>query len=212
MGSMDQPIEYLQVVGGKPDILQLQEDAGFVQKPHHDAFPVGSGDDGNPDIDVLPGNGDSNSAVLGESLFGDVQPRHDLHPGGDARLDPLGRGQHVIEDSIDAVTNYQIPFEWLDVDIACPLFDGLKEDRVHQANHRSLIGRIEEIGGFLQSAGNDIEAVLVEVLDDLLGRIGIPIVYLIDGIDDSPCGHDHGFDLLIQEDPDVVQRIDIQGI
>ena len=51
----------------------------LVQKPEHDPFSEECGDNGYPYVDIPACHYHPYPSILGKSLFGNIQPRHDLH-------------------------------------------------------------------------------------------------------------------------------------
>ena len=170
---------------------------------------MGGGDDGDADVDVLPGELDPDPAVLGESLFGDVEAGHDLHARYDARLEPLGRLYDLVEHAVDPEAHRQLPLEGLDVDVAGPLLDRLEQERVHQADDRGLVGcHVEEVLRLFQLGGQDVVQILGEALDHLLGRVRGQIVDPVDRIEDHLGPRQHGPGREPEKKAQVVQRMD----
>src|SRR5439155_15174716 len=104
------------------------------QKPHHDAFAVNHRDDGDADVDFAAVDSHLDPAVLRQTLFGDVEPGHNLEAADDRRLKGMDlRGQALrLQDAVDAVPDAQAVFRRLDVNVTRPLIGGLDEDLIHQ--------------------------------------------------------------------------------
>src|SRR5947208_1360954 len=83
-------------------IVEAEEDAGLVQDTHHDALEAPAGGDGrDTDVHALAGDLEGDAAVLGETLLGDVERRHDLHARDDGRHELLGGAARHVELAVD---------------------------------------------------------------------------------------------------------------
>src|SRR5262249_199334 len=133
---------------------QLVEAGGqvrFVEHAEHAFLPMHRGQEGNTQIVVLAADLDAHAAVLRQAALGDVQAAHDLEPGGEGELHLLGRGSHVHQHTVHAVTQAHHAFEGFNVNVAGAVLDGLDENQVGQLDDGSLFagrGELVEIDLF----------------------------------------------------------------
>ena len=155
--------------GRKPKDSRVQDHRGLVQDAQHDALPEGRRDGREAQVDVTAGDLDPDPSILGQTLLRDVQVAHDLDAARDRGLKALRRADDLLEHTVFAEADHDVSLVRLDVDIARPLFDGLVEDGVHQADDRSLIILIQDVFGLvIEVMGQALEILLLEVTDNLV--------------------------------------------
>jgi hypothetical protein len=79
--------------------------------------------------------GQMDTPVLGKAPFGDVQLGHDFDTRGDGGAQGKGRGLHLVQDAVDAVTAPQGFFVRLDMDVAGSGPYGFRHEKVYQPDH-----------------------------------------------------------------------------
>ncbi len=122
------------------EVFEVQIDAGAVEDPEHDGFPVDGGERADAHVDLFTADDFHDAAVLRDPAFGDIEVRHDLDPGRDDGPEVRwGRG-HFDETAVDAVADFEIAFEGFEVDVGGFLFDGLEEDEVDVADDGGGVG------------------------------------------------------------------------
>ncbi len=188
-GPGEEPFHGPHIGRGETDIGQRDDPPLLVEETEHHPFAEKGGDDGYADVHIPSGDDDPESPVLGEPFLGDVQSRHDLHPGNKGILHDLGGSEHLVEESVDPEAHLHFPFERLDVDVAGPFLDRLEDDGVQEPDHRRLVGELEEILRYGEFGGNGGEVFSFQFLHHLLGRARQSRVEAVDGIQ-----HDSGRD------------------
>ena len=79
-------------------------------------------------------------AILRQAPLGDVHVRHHFEARDDGGLQKaqLRRHRHFVQNAIDAITNAQIVFERLDMNVRGALDDRLANDLVDELHHGSF--------------------------------------------------------------------------
>ena len=119
-------------------------EALLVEHAHHDAFAVQHRNDRHADVDLAARHAQLDAAVLRHALLGDVQPGHDLQAADDRRLEAIDLRRHrlALQHAVDAVADLQPRLLRLDVNVARPRLDRLRQDLVHQPHDRRLLGHL----------------------------------------------------------------------
>src|SRR5437764_229947 len=86
-----------------------------AEQTQADRFAVHGRNRRDPDVDVLLVRLQINAAILRKTPLSDVHVRHYFQAGDDGRLEQakLRRHSHFVQDSVDAITNAKIVFQWL---------------------------------------------------------------------------------------------------
>ena len=188
--------------GLEPEARHIEHQLVAVQEPHHELLAEQRRQDRDAEVDVfglavllIP---DLDASVLGQPLFGDVEPGHDLHARNHRVAELHRRLHHGVEDAVDAVPDPELPLVGLDVDVAGALLDRRKQQHVHELDDR----------GFLPLArpGRDVER---------RGpvRVGPPgRVVLRKRRQDRRLGRHHRLHVVAGHELDVVEREDVGGI
>ena len=107
-------------------------------------------------------------ASCGRRFFRDIQAGHDLHAGGERRLEPLRRPHDLVQHAVDAEADPEHLFVGLEVDVGRASANRVDQDHVHEPDDRRLVGRLlqlEDVG-----LGDDL-VVAPEDLDVALGPL-----------------------------------------
>ncbi len=163
---VDQVPEFQQVILGKAQFFQVEDDALAVEDSQDHALAEHGGKGGDTKIDLLAQNPQLDAPVLGKPPFGDVQLGHDFYPGYDRGLEPLGGRLHVMENAVDAIAHLKIALERLPVNIAGPQLDGPGDEQVDQSNDRRLGGKVLQMINITVIVDGHLIGVLPDVLDD----------------------------------------------
>ena len=131
--------------------LESRPETSLVQHPDHDVFAMHARHDGNPEIHGpgaaagISGQRRPESPVLRHPALGDIQFGHHFEPGDDGLVvGPVHRLHRRIENAVHPVLQDHLPGLGLDVDVGGAPFDGVHEERIHQADDRaSALGFLE---------------------------------------------------------------------
>jgi hypothetical protein len=172
------------------DVLEVLEHRRLVEQTHHDALAVAGRHGRETDVDVAAGDLDLDAAVLRDALLGDVEAGHDLDAAGDRRGEPLGRPDDLVEHAVHAEPHRDVSLERLDVDVAGALFDGLRHQRVDEADDGRLVVRVDDVDvDVLDVLAGDPDLLVVDLAHDLAGA-GAAVEDLVDRVDQHTLGHD----------------------
>ena len=92
-------------------------------------------------VEVLAVDGDLDSSVLRDALFGDLHLRHDLYARDDGLLEALGRRVHFSQGSVDTVTDAELLLHRLDMNIGGLHLDGGRDKHRRELYNGSVIAR-----------------------------------------------------------------------
>ena len=157
------------VDGGRHRQLREAQLPGLlVQQTQHHALAVGRGNRGHADIDGVPGNTHGDAAVLGHAALGDIQARHDFEPRYEQRAEHALEGEHLGQQSVDAIAHTELVLKGLQVNIRGFLAHGFGENRVDQANNGGVVFRVHEIAGVGNLLGKAAE---IDIGADIGGHL-----------------------------------------
>ena len=134
-------------VGLHPESLQVEHHGAFIEDPQHEAFPVDHRNDRHADIDFPAVHLELDAAVLRQTLFRDIEPRHDLQPADDGGLETVDfrRDRLRMEHPVDAVANLESRCLALDVHVAGSGMDGLEQQFVDQTDDRCFLRHLRQL-------------------------------------------------------------------
>src|SRR6185369_5803296 len=187
------------------DVGQGEDPLFLVQQAQHGPLSVVGRNDRDADIDIAAGDQHPDAAVLRQAFFGDVETGHDLDARDQRILDDFGGRKLFVEDAVDAEADQQIPFVRFDMDVADPLLDRFRENRVEQADNRSLIGQIQQILGVVQFGGNRGEIFPLQLLQHFAGRPRGTCVDNIDDVRQKRGRHQYRFERLAEQQAQFVK-------
>ena len=174
-----------------PEHLEIEVDGGAIEHAQHHAFAELRGQGGDAQIDVAPGDVFLDAAVLGQAALRDIHIGHDLDAGDDGQRQVPGRGRHFVKRAVHAVTNLELVFEGLEVNVAGPVLDGLVHDQIDKADNGRGIGFGLDGGGGVVAAELQHFTGFPELLEDFLHARGVGAVILLDAfLDLLGRGHD----------------------
>jgi hypothetical protein len=122
------------LVGLESQLLQVEAHRALVQQPHHHLFPCAQGQDGNPHVEFLAGDGQFKAAVLGFAALADIKVGHDLDAGNEVGVHVQGEGVGFAEDAVHPGADPYPLMVRLDVDVAGPLPHGFEQDIIDGAD------------------------------------------------------------------------------
>ena len=135
----------LQVFPAEPEFGEGKHALAFFEQTEHHAFAEGRGQGGHAQPRLTPAEGNGDAPVLRQTLFRDVEFRHDLdarHHGG---VMGLVQGMAFIEHAVQPEAyagNVAVGF---DVDVAGPGAHGLREDHVDQPDERGFAAVLQQV-------------------------------------------------------------------
>ncbi len=180
MALTNHAVNLLQKFGAHADLFQRQHVARFVEQAQHDSFAESGGQGRDAYVHIFAGDAYTETPILGQTLLSDIQVGHDLDAAADACLG-LGRWtQNLIQDAVDAIANHQLGFKGFDVDIAGSLFVRLGQHAVDEADDRTFIGSVQQIGWF-QFAGQAAVAAVADFFSHVLCFAGMLFIAAVDG-------------------------------
>ena len=100
--------------------------------------PSDGGQGRDPEVDRRPVDRHPGAAVLRTQPVGDVEPGHDLDAGDERNSRAPRNLHHLPEHTVDAVAHHHAALDGLDVDVAGPALDAVREQQVHQPDDRPL--------------------------------------------------------------------------
>jgi hypothetical protein len=154
---------------------------------------------------------------ISRTALGDVEVRHDLEPRDDRRLEPLGRGEHLVQHAVDAEPDAEDLLVGLPVDVGGALADRVDEHHVDELDDGRLVRRLlefEDVDLARRLVLDDLDvADLVRELGHHVGDRGrLRVVVALDGLADRRLRGHHRRDLQVRHERDVVEREDVGGI
>ena len=156
-------------------------------------------------------DGQADAPVLRDPPLGDVEVAHDLDPRDNAADHPLGHRGGLGEHAVDAHSNAHLAARLaltgglrLEVNVRGAELGGLGDDRMHELDHRRVLGRIAQV--------DDLDGRGVVVLGDRLLDGVLEAVHPRDQRRDVVRGGDGGLDVHVRHQGDVVDRQDVRGV
>jgi len=189
------------------EVFQRQQRGVVTQQTQHDAFAGGDGNRAHADVDLAFADHHARGAVLRQTFFGDVEPRHDFQPRGQRGFKRLGQIGLLAQDTVDARAQTQAVRKGFDVDVGGVFLQRLQQDRVDQTRHRRVIGRTQQIAVERARAGCGIRGVGLASR----GTRGVRL-FEVDRVDrrtNHLFGGDHRMRIGGQQQGGVLQRVDI---
>ncbi|MCY1532701.1 hypothetical protein D9M68_679860 [compost metagenome] len=161
MGLPDQSVQLRQYARGHTQPLQLQAPGFLVQQAQHGAFAVPGGQGRHAHVYRPPPHPQGDAAVLRQTLFGDVQVRHDLDARNQRRVQRLARRHDVAQGAIHPVAHHRMGLERLDVDVAGAIARRLREERIDHADHGRVVLRFQQVRNLRHVLQQAVEVDLV---------------------------------------------------
>ena len=76
------------------------------------------------------------AAVLRQAALGDVHVRHHFHPRDNREREMARRRRHFVKRAVDAVADFELSLERLEMNVARPVLDRLIKNQIDEANDR----------------------------------------------------------------------------
>ena len=119
------------VFGREIHLVHRHLGSSLVQQTDNDFFAKLSGQGRYAQVNSLAFETQLTSAVLRSSAIRNIHARDNLQPGDRGILKMFRDFEDILEESIDALTNLQILFFRLDMDVAGPFFCGLTQNEIY---------------------------------------------------------------------------------
>ena len=194
--------------------FQIEFHGAAVEHAEHDALAELCGKRGDTEVDDLVADLALDSAILGNPSLGDVQVGHDLDAGGHRKRQMPWRRLHLVERTVDAVTDLELLLERFEVNVARLGLNGAVQDQVDIADDRSGVG--------FRGSSSSVEFLLCvvdcrdfsfpELLEDILHGGLLAAVVFGDQFLDLMTGGHHLNDLAVERVAEVVKGLGVEGV
>src|SRR5262249_28709793 len=178
--------------------LKIELLLAAAEQAQTDRFAIDSWYCRNAHIDLLIICEQVHSTILGQSPLGDVHVRHHFQARDDGRLQDaqLRRHSNFVQNSVYSISNPQIVFERLDMNVGRALHDGFPDDLVYEFHHGGFrIVGIQLDGGFgvLQDLKGPV------CFKDLIERFRADAIESLDRAEKLGTGHQHPLGRFLQK-------------
>ena len=183
--------ERLQFAAIEAEFAHPSERRVLPQQTHDHRFAVQHGNDRDADIDLAVVHADFDPTVLRQPLLGDVEMTENLHARDNRRLKPLdlGRDRGLLQHSVNPVTNPQLVFERLEVDVGRSQVDGVLQHLVDEPDDGSIFRRAVQIGVVVLVFVNDLKGgFLAQGIDGIRPHAQALLHFPLDGLAGSKDG------------------------
>jgi len=197
-----------------PERGQIVEYGASGQNADVDRLPVRDGQDGDAQVELLFPQPHLRPAVLGEPLFGDVQPGHYFYARYDGGPEVPGRGRDAgfPQHAVHAVPDPEFVLIRLQVHVGGAFVDGVEQDLVHQLDDRCLL-RLALLGEVPLFARDGLDREQIGFLiDQPLDRLGAHAVVRLRGLGYGGPGGQHGLDARFQNQGKLVDKFVVKRV
>ncbi len=98
--------KFIQPLAVETQAGEIEIDGLPVQQTHDHRFAEAGGHRRHPQVQLLALDAQHDPAILRQTTLGDVQPRHDLHPGNNRRR-RTGRWRFgLMQHAVDAIAHF----------------------------------------------------------------------------------------------------------
>ena len=152
---------------------------------------------------IRPSWGRRRSAI---SILARILMRDSIAPS--SRRGGVALDQHAV----DPVADPDAVFERLDVNVRGPQLHRLADDHLHQPNDRCA-GFVEDSSELVAGSGlGEVDRRVGEFLQHRVGAFPLAAIVTIDRVDDVLARSQRDIDLAVQDEPQLVQRVEIERI
>ena len=135
----------LQVFPAEPEFGEGEHSLAFFEQTEHYAFTEGRGQGGHAQPRLTPAEGNGDAPVLRQTLFRDVEFRHDFNARHHGGVMGLVQGMALIEHAVQPEAHAGNVAVGFDVDVAGPGAHGLRKDHVDQPDERGLAAVLQQV-------------------------------------------------------------------
>ncbi len=144
-GLADQLVEFDERVRAHAERFEIQARRVLLEQTQHRALAVPGRQRRDPHVDRPAAHAQRDPAILRQTLFGDIELRHDLDPRDQCAVQRLLRPHDIAQRAVDAKAHHRRILERLDVNIRSLFARRLREQRVDHADDRRVVFRFEQI-------------------------------------------------------------------
>ena len=161
------------MLGAHAQLTQFQAASLLVEQTQYHPLAVPGRQGRNPHINCPANQSQTDTAVLRQAFFGDIQLGHDLDPRDDHWRQRARRLQYLTQHTVDPQANRQAVFKGFDMNIGRIFLDRLGQQRVDQTNDRRLILGLQQVFRLGQRLRDREQvSIITQPLDKLHGVIG----------------------------------------
>ena len=146
------------------------------------------------------------AAILGQALFSDIEPAHQLEARDQCRRDAFALDALFLQLSIDALADPQPAIARFDVDVGGVYLHGILEQRLQQPQDRGIGSRVVSLELI------DIQVAVGQLLTDFLGQrcdfVGAAVV-LVDEIEQRGLVDERQIEAAAKVPLDLIEREDV---
>ena len=134
---------------GHAELTESQQRAALVEQAEHALLTPDGGDGRDPNVDAASFDRQRELTILWTAPFDDVHARHDLESAEQRGADVDRQRERVVQRTVDPVPDTDLVSLRFDVDVGCPIPQGLRHDEVDDLDHggfRGGVGRVDLSG------------------------------------------------------------------
>ena len=99
---------------------------------------------------MASGNIFLNTTVLGQTALRDVHVCHHFDPRDNRKGEMARRWRHFVKSTINAITDFELVFERLEMDVTRAILDRLKQNEINETNDRRRVRfGLDRCGAFI---------------------------------------------------------------
>ena len=141
-------VEALVRIRVHPELFKCEQRVLGVEQAKRNTLTETRGEDSNANVDGAAAGLKGNPAILRQSPFSDIQPRHHLDPADEWRREFARRRQNFDKVAVDPVTDRQFVFERIDVNVGGSPLHGFVDQTIDKPDHGSVIGSAKQVRRF----------------------------------------------------------------
>src|SRR5437773_380811 len=167
---------------GHTEHLEIEVYGAAIEHAQNNALAKLRGQSRDAEIHAAAGDIFLDATILGQSALGDVHVRHHFHTRDYRWCQMSRRWGHFIQRAIDAITDFEFVFEWLEMNVAGPVLNCLIQNQIDKANDRSGIGFCFRSGRTIAFPQLHQLANFAELLEHFLHAGGVAAVENLDPV------------------------------